>query len=245
MLKPWRGIRFIGLAVGVVAVVVVLIMVAIVVVIAAIDLWPRAPLSPAESQVQNWLKKGYTGRVGGKDWRELDNFGADTIPFLIAAATNHDSPAPRFVRSLYPKMPTYLQSLPFARDSDSERFAAEQALYNFPSKDHSAVLAALVPVLQDSRTMVRTRAAEVLSARMRTTDTNCLMDLTATLVRETNEYVRLRLAVAIGRIRPDAQEVMLIVSPALTNSDSLMRAVAGEYFKDLENQRNEQNEASR
>jgi hypothetical protein len=215
-----RGI----LAVGIIALVTLM----------AVAFRPHPPVSPAKRQVKDWLKKGYGGGIGGKDWQDLKGFGADTLPFLVGALTNRSTPAPRILRETYRKVPFLSRHMQFFHDPDAERFAAACALFNFPSKEHCALVTALIPVLRDERLMVRTRAAETLSVRMRLADTNWLPELAARLEQETNHYVRLRLAISIGKIHPDSKVVSEIVRPALNDSSSFIRSVAQEELPEIE-----------
>ncbi|MGZ4963430.1 MAG: HEAT repeat domain-containing protein [Limisphaerales bacterium] len=212
------------LAVGIIALVTII----------AVAFWPQPPISPAERQVKNWLKKGYAGGIGGKDWDELEGFGADTLPFLVGVLTNRSTGVPRIFREACRKVPYLSRHMEFVHDSEAERFAAECAIFNFPSKEHSAMVTALIPVLRDEREMVRERAAETLSARMCRADTNWLPDLAARLEQETNRYVRLRLAIAILKIRPDSKVVSEIVRPALNDTNSFIRSVAQEQLPEIE-----------
>ena len=215
-----RGI----LAVGIIALMTII----------AVALWPQPPISPAERQVKNWLKKGYAGGIGGNAWEELDGFGADTLPFLVGTLTNRSTGVPRIFRDACRKVPYLSRHMEFFRDPEAERFAAECAIFNFPSKEHSAMVTALIPVLRDERLMVHERAAETLSVRMRPADTNWLPDLAASLDQETNHYVRVRLAIAIGKIQPDSKVVSEIVRPALNDTNALIRAVAQEQLPQIE-----------
>jgi hypothetical protein len=215
-----RGI----LAVGIIALMTII----------AVAFWPHPPISPAERQVKNWLKKGYAGGIGGKDWQDLDGFGADTLQFLVGALTNRSIGVPRIFRDACRKVPYLSRHMEFFYDPEAERFAADCAIFNFPSKEHSAMVTAVIPVLRDERVMVRTRAAETLSDRMCLADTNWLPDLAARLDQETDDYVRLRLAIAIGKIHPDSKVVSEIVRPALNDTNSFMRSVAQEQMPEIE-----------
>ena len=166
---------------------------------------PQRPLSPPERKVQLWLAEA--GQLSLVNSNRFNDFGPDTIPYLVAALTNRSSRAEQFGsgvanlmgRNLYWRLPQWLRNLliPY-RSVENDCVSAERALWYTPNR--SAVVSALVPLLRDPRDLVRASVATILYCRTTSGDTNWLPALVANLSRETNAAIRVELAWAIGRI---------------------------------------------
>jgi len=186
------------------------------------------PMPPAERQVRLWLAE--TGQITKTN--RFDDFGTDTIPYLVAYLTNRSSRAERLRAivaersgpNLYWRMPSWLRHFLTPARSVEDRASAEVALTCMPHK--SAVLAALVPLLQDPRDYVRGRVARILRSRTTREDTNWLPALLKSLSLETNAASQVELAWAIGRIDTNATAVLSLLRAKTNDPDRYVRTVA-------------------
>jgi len=204
--------------------------------------WPRRPLSHAERKVQDWLGNpsqiDASGELVGSN--RFADFGMDTIPYLVTVLTNRSSRAEqvgsdvamKMGPNVYWRLPVWLRRFltPF-RSVENDRVEAAIALEYLPER--SAVVAALVPLLQDSRDIVRARVAMVLCERTTRNDTNWPPVLVEAVERETNAAIQVELAWAIGRIETNQIVALSLLRGKTNDPDRFVRGLAARALNDI------------
>lgn len=218
-----------------------------VILLAGFLLLPWQTRSPAERKVESWLanptpalveSNGIPQFVGPERFAD---FGPETIPYLIAVLTNRSSRTEQYKSraamqlspKVYWKLPAWLRHwlTPF-RSIENDRVSAERALACLP--DRSAVVAALIPTLQDPRNVVRYRAASVLCSRTARGDTNWLAALAESLRRETDPAIQTQLAWALGRIDANETAAITLLRANTNAADRYVRALALRGLSEIE-----------
>jgi hypothetical protein len=192
-----------------------------------------------EQHVEAWLDQMNRQRgVGVEDYQPIERMGPAAIPILVATLAKQDSVARRRLLTVNRRLPAPIQNH-HVRSADTDRMLATLALMD--TKYGGDAVSLLIPVLRDSDEEVRLRVAEILSELTSIRDAAWLPQLNGSLTQEKSKYIQIRLATAIGRIKPDSEVVANIVEAALNQPEPLFRRLAKECLDGIEEQRTKQN----
>lgn len=215
----WANVRRIGFVVGMV----------VISGLATVIFWRPPSGSPAEAKVRAYVESPHQPEPS-----QLDGFGLDAIPFLIAAATNNQNSA--FQKSLLFllwKTPySTRRFLPKLKDNQREAGKATVALHHVAESKPGAV-SLLVSYLSHSNQIERAVVAFALVEATTSENSNLIPVLRENLKGESNAEVRVFLAWAMGRIIASEPMALTVLDAARNDTNRFIRSVATKAYNDI------------